>query len=40
MAAAGMKHVRTFTMDWDEPIPGAEHGEVEYAISRQEWLAR
>jgi len=39
MAAIGMRHVRTFTADWDEPIPGAEHGEVEYAITRDEWLA-
>jgi hypothetical protein len=31
--------VRTFHMDWDDPIPGAEHGEVEYAITRSGWLA-
>lgn len=40
MAAVGMVHVRTFYPDWDEPIPGADQGEVEYAISRQQWLAR
>ncbi len=40
MAAVGMEHVRTFQLDWDEPIPGAEQGEVEYAITRQQWLAR
>ncbi|HST47517.1 GNAT family N-acetyltransferase [Jatrophihabitans sp.] len=39
MASAGLRYVRTFTADWDEPIPGAEHGEVEYAITREEWLA-
>ncbi len=39
MAAVGLRYVRTFTADWDEPIPGAEHGEVEYAITREEWLA-
>jgi RimJ/RimL family protein N-acetyltransferase len=40
MASIGLRHVRTFTADWDEPIPGAEHGEVEYAVTRAEWLAR
>ncbi len=39
MAAVGMQHVRTFGLDVDEPIPGAEHGEVAYAITRAEWLA-
>jgi RimJ/RimL family protein N-acetyltransferase len=38
MAAVGLRYVRTFTADWDFPIPGAEHGEVEYAITREEWL--
>jgi RimJ/RimL family protein N-acetyltransferase len=39
MTAVGMEYVRTFYPVWDEPIPGAEQGEVEYAISRQQWLA-
>jgi len=39
MAAVGMQHVRTFHMEWEEPLPGSELGEVEYAISRQLWLA-
>lgn len=39
MAAVGMRHTRTLHMDWEEPIPGSELGEVEYAISRQQWLA-
>lgn len=40
MAAVGMEHVRTFHMDWDEPIPGAEQGEVAVAIARgRQWLA-
>jgi RimJ/RimL family protein N-acetyltransferase len=38
MAAIGLRYVRTFTADWDEPLPGAEHGEVEYAITREQWL--
>ncbi|MFE3455794.1 GNAT family N-acetyltransferase [Nonomuraea sp. NPDC059194] len=40
MAAVGMQHIRTFHMEWDEPLPGSELGEVEYAISRSQWLAR
>lgn len=40
MASLGLRYVRTFAADWDEPIPGAEHGEVEYAITRQEWSDR
>ena len=39
MASIGLRYVRTFHADWDQPIPGAEHGEVEYAITRDEWLA-
>ncbi|HEX8306604.1 MAG TPA: GNAT family N-acetyltransferase [Jatrophihabitans sp.] len=38
MTSIGLRHVRTFHADWDEPIPGAEHGEVEYAITREQWL--
>jgi RimJ/RimL family protein N-acetyltransferase len=40
MAAVGMQHIRTFHMDWEEPLPGSELGDVEYAITRQQWLAR
>jgi len=40
MAAVGMRYTRTFHLDWAEPLPGSELGEVEYAITRQEWLAR
>lgn len=29
---AGLRHVRTFHLDWDDPLPGSEHGEVEYAL--------
>ncbi len=35
---AGLSFVRSFHVDWDDPIDGAEHGEVEYAVTRQEWL--
>src|SRR5689334_4837188 len=40
MERLGMRHVRTFHGDWDEALPGSEEGEVEYAISREEWLTR
>ncbi|KAL6897591.1 hypothetical protein GGI43DRAFT_409439 [Trichoderma evansii] len=34
----GVRHVRTFYVEFDDPIPGTEEGEVEYAITREEWL--
>jgi RimJ/RimL family protein N-acetyltransferase len=40
MASLGMEHTRTFHLDWDDPLDGSELGEVEYAISRAQWLAR
>lgn len=39
MASIGMTHVRTFHLDFDEPLPGSELGEVEYAISLEDWRA-
>lgn len=40
MTAVGMRHVRTFFPAWDEPLPGADAGEVEYEITRAKWAAR
>lgn len=40
MTSVGMQHVRTFLLDVDEPLPGSELGEVEYAISREQWQVR
>ncbi len=37
MEKAGMVLVRTFHADWPVRIPGDEHGDVEYAISRDDW---
>ncbi|MDT8911788.1 GNAT family N-acetyltransferase [Amycolatopsis sp. PS_44_ISF1] len=34
---AGLRHVRTFWLEWPEYLEGAEHGDVEYALSREEW---
>ncbi len=40
MTSVGLEYVRTFHQDWDEPIEGTDRGEVEYAITRDRWLAR
>ncbi|WP_091458645.1 GNAT family N-acetyltransferase [Micromonospora inyonensis] len=32
---SGLRYVRTFHLTWDDPIPGSEHGEVEYEVRRQ-----
>ncbi|MEU6741623.1 GNAT family N-acetyltransferase [Streptosporangium sandarakinum] len=37
MEKAGLRYVRTFFADWPESIPGSEHGEVEYALTWDEW---
>ena len=37
MEKAGMGQVRIFHADWPVHIPGDEHGDVEYAITRAEW---
>ncbi len=39
MEKAGMRFVRTFHLTWDDPIDGAEHGEVEYELRRPDWHA-
>jgi len=38
MGRLGMTHVRTDVVEWDDPLPGAELGEVRYEITRGEWL--
>jgi RimJ/RimL family protein N-acetyltransferase len=37
MEKAGLRYIRTFHLTWDDPLPGAEQGEVEYAIARTGW---
>ncbi|MFF0313206.1 GNAT family N-acetyltransferase [Micromonospora sp. NPDC005252] len=32
MVKAGLRYVRTFHLRFDDPIPGTEHGEVEYEL--------
>ena len=38
MSAAGLTYVRTYHPEFDDPLPGAEQGEVEYEITREDWL--
>jgi RimJ/RimL family protein N-acetyltransferase len=37
MEKAGLKWVRTFFEQWPDYIEGAEHGDVEYALSKADW---
>jgi RimJ/RimL family protein N-acetyltransferase len=37
MEKSGLRFVRAFHGDWPFRIPGDEHGDVEYAITRAEW---
>jgi RimJ/RimL family protein N-acetyltransferase len=39
LASLGMRFVRAFHEHYDEPVPGAEHGEVEYELRGHDWLA-
>ena len=37
MEKAGLRFVRAFVADWPVAIEGDEHGDVEYALTREEW---
>ena len=37
MEKSGLTLVRTFHQDWPDRIPGDEHGDVEYALTREDW---
>jgi predicted N-acetyltransferase YhbS len=37
MEKAGLRFVRAFHLDWPVYVPGGEAGDVEYAITKQEW---
>lgn len=39
MEKAGLRFVRTYHQPWPDRIEGEEQGDVEYAITREEWLA-
>lgn len=38
MEKSGLRYVRTFHQDFDDPIDGSEHGEVEYELSADDWV--
>jgi RimJ/RimL family protein N-acetyltransferase len=40
MQAVGMRYVRTYFQQWEDPLPGTEQGEVEYELTRAMWSAR
>ncbi|MFJ9769690.1 GNAT family N-acetyltransferase [Kitasatospora sp. NPDC101157] len=37
MEKSGLSFLRNFTGDWPDAIPGSEHGEVEYQLTRADW---
>ena len=37
MEKAGLRFVRTFLLDWPDPTEGDELGDVECALTREEW---
>jgi RimJ/RimL family protein N-acetyltransferase len=39
MEAIGMRYVRAYFPVWDDPLPGADLGEVEYEMTRAMWEA-
>jgi len=39
MEKAGLRYVGTCRDDWPDHVPGDEHGDVEYALTRDEWIS-
>ncbi|MGH1488148.1 MAG: GNAT family N-acetyltransferase [Acidimicrobiales bacterium] len=37
MERVGLRYARTFHLDFEDPLPGTELGEVEYELTRQTW---
>ena len=37
MEKAGLRYLRTFHLHFDDPVPGTEHGEVEYELRSEDW---
>lgn len=35
----GLRFVRTFFLEWEDPIPGSAHGDVRYELTRSSWEA-
>jgi len=36
---AGLRYARTVYLNWPDPVDGSEHGDVEYRLRRDDWLA-
>jgi RimJ/RimL family protein N-acetyltransferase len=34
---AGLRYLRTVYLDWPDPLPGNEYGDVEYQLYRDDW---
>jgi RimJ/RimL family protein N-acetyltransferase len=39
LAKAGLRYLRTVDLDWADPLDGNEHGDVEYRLTREDWIA-
>jgi RimJ/RimL family protein N-acetyltransferase len=39
MEHCGLRYVRTFFLEWTDPIDGSEHGDVEYELLQADWEA-
>lgn len=37
MEKSSLEYARTFHLEWEDPLPGTEHGEVEYALTKEDW---
>jgi RimJ/RimL family protein N-acetyltransferase len=40
MERAGLRYARTVHLTWAEPLDGNEQGDVEYRLSRDDWIAQ
>jgi len=40
MERCGLRYLRTFFEEWDEPIEGGELGDVEYELTKPDWASR
>ncbi len=40
MERCGLRYCRTFRLEFDDPLPGTELGEVEYDLTRAQWKAQ
>jgi RimJ/RimL family protein N-acetyltransferase len=40
MEKVGLRYLHTFHLDWPDPLPGSEHGDVLYGQTRAQWLER